>query len=100
MSGKPSPEDEDLWTGYIREQIAKVWQREEKRREREEEQLARAGRRRRAPDAIGLDRIAPLAQRSILSDELLRLGPNVIGGSGGSGTRVVARSAERAGRLT
>lgn len=101
MSGHLLPEDDDPWAEYIRQQIEMVQQREDARRAQAAQRRSR--RRQGAQPAGGpapvanLDALVPLADRSVLSAELLKLGPNVISGSGGSGTRVVARIARRGG---
>jgi hypothetical protein len=100
MSRHPSPEDDDFATAYFRQQIEQFRQREYEQRVRAAERRTGSTRAPRRVRVVNPATHAPLADRSVLPTALLQLGPNVIGGSGGSGTRVVARIARRAGMFT
>ena len=100
MSGHPSPEDDDYLVRFVRQQIEEFQQREYTQRVRAAERRTSRPRPPRRVPVVNPTMRAPLADRSVLPTVLLRLGPNVIGGSGGSGTRVVARIARRAGMFT
>jgi hypothetical protein len=99
MIDYPTFQDDERTAANIHRRIEQSQQRDAARQARvEQRRTNQEGRPQpeRMPAAAAEAR-APLAERSVLPPALLRLGPHVIGGSPGSGTRVIARIAQRGG---